>query len=108
LWVGEFGANKYEMIGSTISMFDEMPEISGWAYWTWKKAATKYPGLATISLPADWVPIAKWISFPLGKKPAFEQASRGLADLGAATRLENTSWDAQMQKILIKTPAKPF
>lgn len=106
LWVGEFGANTYQMIDTTTAMFNGMPEVAGWAYWTWKKAPSKYPGLATITLPADWTAVAKWISLPLGLKPSLAKANRGLDDLVRATKLENTSWDTRMQQMIMHTQAK--
>ena len=47
LWVGEFGENSYEMIRSTVEMYDRCPEINGWVFWTWKKAPTQ------VSRPGD-------------------------------------------------------
>ena len=83
-------------------MFDDMPEIVGWCYWTWKKAPSKYPGLATISVPEEWKPVAKWISFPLGKKPGRAEATQGLEALVPATRLDKTPIDMKMVQILNK------
>ena len=52
--MGEFGENSYEMIRSTVEMYDRCPEINGWAFWTWKKAPNKCPGLMTIKVSKDW------------------------------------------------------
>ena len=55
LWVGEFGENSYEMIAGTTKMYrDHADVISGWAFWTWKKAPTRFPGLCVVEVPADW------------------------------------------------------
>jgi endoglucanase len=100
LWVGEFGANTYDMIASTKAMYQETPEIAGWAYWTWKKAPTKYPGLAIINLPADWKPIAKWLSMPLPPKPSLAETTKGIDAFLPATLLSNTEMDMHMAEIL--------
>ena len=100
LWVGEFGANTYEMMASTRAMFDRVPEIVGWAYWTWKKAPTKYPGLATIAVPSDWQPIAKWVSFPVLQKPTPAQTIKGMDAFVPAIVLSNTPVDMRMSKVL--------
>jgi endoglucanase len=100
LWVGEFGSNTYEMIASTKAMYDRTPEIAGWAYWTWKKVPTKFPGLATITVPDDWKPIAKWLSFPVAQKPTAAQTINGMDAFVAATQLSNTPVDMRMVQVL--------
>lgn len=97
LWVGEFGENTYEMISSTVEMMNSHDEIAGWAYWTWKKSPTRFPGINTIKVPADWETLEKWIIQPGAQpppKPAF--VNKAIGQFIDAIKLSNTSTDAQM------------
>ena len=102
VWVGEFGENNYAMIRSTVQMF-EAPDngFSGWAFWTWKKAPTKFPGLVTAPVSRDWRAVIDWVgSWFFGYKPAHATAGAGLNDFLKAVRLENCQVDQQMVNAL--------
>ncbi len=102
LWVGEFGQNTYEMIGSTVQMYDGCPEINGWAYWSWKRAPTSSPGLATIKLPKDWERVMAWVASLLGgvqPEPATIRA--GIRTFIEAMKLKNCEYDQRMQQALL-------
>ncbi len=101
LWCGEFGENNYEMIASTVKMFEQHEEICGWSFWTWKKASMRSPGLVTVKVPADWAGVMKWIGNPLfNAKPASEKASRGIEDFLEAVKFPRAELDAKMLKAL--------
>jgi len=102
LWVGEFGENSYEMIRSTVSMYEGCPEINGWAYWTWKKAPTKFPGLVTIKVPADWKPVMASVgSLFGGGMPEDAKVRAGMQDFIEATKLTNCNYDERMEQALL-------
>ncbi len=104
LWVGEFGANTYDMIASTKQMFDDPQNgISGWAYWPWKKAPNKYPGLVMIQPPDSWRPVVVWTALLFERprlKPSMPEAWRGMRDFAEAVKFENCTIDRQMARIL--------
>ena len=56
LWAGEFGDNTYKVIAPTVAMYEDPANgvNGGWAFWTWKKAAGKWPALVVINVPPHW------------------------------------------------------
>ena len=102
LWVGEFGENSYEMIGSTVKMFDQMDEIAGWAFWPWKRAPSSYPGLVTIQLPPEWKSVVAWISMPIfHARPKADQAKPAIDAFLEAVKLGNCELDTRMAREMI-------
>ena len=102
LWVGEFGENNYKMIGTTVKMFDEHPEICGWAFWSWKRAPTSYPGLVTVKVPAGWQKVMAWINHPiLRQKPTTAETREAIKEFLEAVKLENGQLDKQMLQELL-------
>lgn len=104
VWCGEFGENQYEMIRTTVQMF-ESPDngFSGWAFWTWKKAPTLFPGLVMVKLPSSWRPVIDGTGSWFGRKPDRRQAVNGLDDFLKAARLENCQLDQEMLAALKAT-----
>jgi hypothetical protein len=103
LWVGEFGENSYEMIRSTVEMYDQCPEINGWAFWTWKKAPTRYPGLVVIKVPDDWQGVMAWIgSLFGGQTPEPAKVKSGIKQFIEAMKLSSTDYDEHMEKALLQ------
>jgi hypothetical protein len=103
LWVGEFGENTYEMIRSTVVMYDRCPQINGWAFWTWKKAPTRYPGLVTITVPKDWEAVMAWIeSLFGGQSPGPAKVRAGMKQFIETMNFRNTSYDERMEKTLLQ------
>lgn len=100
LWCGEFGENTYEMTESTVRMFDGSAEIAGWAYFPWKRAPTKYPGLETFEVPEDWKKVMTWITAPLFNRPTRARALSGMQEFIHTVQLENASLDQRMVSIL--------
>jgi len=103
LWAGEFGENDYEMIATTVQMFeDPAHEINGgWSFWTWKKVPGRHPALVAIDPPGDWTAVMAWISDPKhSPQPSADQAWTGMQDFIQAVRLENTHMDPQMLQAL--------
>lgn len=103
MWVGEFGENSYAMIASTAALYnDPANDVNGgWAYFTWKRAPTSYPGLAVITIPGSWQSVMNWIVSPLfNKKPTAAAAATGMQDFVNAVKLANTPVDQQMAGIL--------
>lgn len=101
VWCGEFGENNYEMIRTTVHMFDA-PEngFCGWSFWTWKKAPTKFPGLVTVKVPPDWQAVMNWIGAWFGRRPGRAQAVAGINNFLQSVRLEHCQLDEQMVNAL--------
>jgi endoglucanase len=99
LWVGEFGDNTYEMISSTVRMYEDPANAvsGGWSFWTWKKVPGKWPALVAITVPAKWQAIFDWINNSK-KNPQLtaEDALKGMDEFIQAVRFENTDVDPQM------------
>lgn len=99
LWAGEFGENTYEMIGSTVAMYeDSSNEVNGgWSFWTWKKVPGRFPALVAVDVPEDWRAVIEWIGDPKhAPQPSQEQALAGMRQFAQAVRLENTHLDERM------------
>jgi hypothetical protein len=104
LWAGEFGDNTYEMIRSTVDMYeDPANEVNaGWSYWTWKKVPNYYPTLVGVNAPPRFKAIFDWINNPVtSPKPTAEEAQAGLNDFIQAVRYENAIVDPQMMQALL-------
>ena len=94
LWAGEFGENTYEMIGSTTALFEQHPEICGWAFWPWKRAPTTHPGLVTITVPTDWQQVMSWMAHPLlHRKPTGDETRHAMESFLEAVKLANGHLD---------------
>ncbi len=103
LWVGEFGDNTYEMIASTVAMYEDPASAvaGGWSFWTWKKVPGKWPALAAITVPARWQAIFDWINNPKkNPQPTVEDALKGMDDFLQAVRYENIRVDPMMLEAL--------
>jgi len=100
IWVGEFGENTYDMISSTITMMAAHDAVTGWAYWTWKKAPTRFPGINTIKIPAVWETLDKWLAQPDQPplKPSF--VNNAMDEFIDSIKLGNTSTDSKMVDLL--------
>ncbi len=62
-------------------MYDGCPEINGWAFWTWKKAPTMFPGLVTIKVTKDWQTVVAWIGILFGgQRPDPATVRTGIKD----------------------------
>jgi hypothetical protein len=87
------------MIGSTVKMFEENPEICGWSFWPWKRASSRSPGLVTVKAPAEWLKVMDWISHPLlFHKPSAEETTRAMKAFLDAVKLANGQLNAEMLK----------
>lgn len=109
LWAGEFGENNYEMIASTVRMYDDPANriTGGWSFWTWKKVPERSPALVAVRSPASWTAVIDWISYPRrNARPTPEQARAGMQAFLEAVRFENTTFDARMLDALT-APAVP-
>jgi hypothetical protein len=105
LWGGEFGENTYAMIGSTVEMYERCPEINGWAFWTWKKAANNSPGLVTIKTPESWDKVMDSVGSLLGlHMPDEAKVRTGMKEFIEAAKLKNCAYDERMKRAL--TPKK--
>ena len=102
LWVGEFGENTYEMIRTTVEMYDRCSEINGWSFWTWKKAPNKFPGLVTITVPGTWEPVMASVASLFGHNmPDQAKVRAGIRDFIEAVKLKNCDYDQRMEKSLL-------
>jgi endoglucanase len=61
VWIGEFGQSSYDDTRSTVQMMKAAKGVAGWAYWTWKRAASSTPTLCALNLPKAWTDISPWI-----------------------------------------------
>jgi hypothetical protein len=102
LWCGEFGENTYEIVKNTIAIY-ERPEnhISGWAYWTWKKAPNRFNNLCGVPKTENWDALVKWIHHPAAhKKPSNEEALKAISEFLRNIRFQNNVMDTTMMGIL--------
>jgi hypothetical protein len=103
LWVGAFGDNTYEIIASTVAMYEDPANAvaGGWSFWTWKKVPVKWPALGVITVPARWLAIFDWINDPKKTpQPSAEDALKGMEEFLEAVWLENTHVDERTMEAL--------
>ena len=102
LWAGEFGENTYDMIASTVEMYDDPQNhiTGGWSFWNWKKVSTRWPTLMNITPPDGWQTLLDWLSSPKKDMPDRETTLTLLNQFAQATRLENNVLDQQMLNAL--------
>ena len=105
-WIGEFGENSYDMIQSTVDMYEGAPFIAGWNYFPWKRAPTKYPGLLTIDVPEHWGKIINWISSTFAWKPKEADVEAGVPEFFEAVKPGNCHLDQKMLAALLGNPAR--
>lgn len=109
LWAGEFGENSYDMIATTVVMYDDPAnEVNGgWSFWAWKKVSSRWPTLIPIQPPGGWQSLLEWLNSPNKNVP---DRAKTLAMLNAyvqAARLENTRIDPRMLGALEPGNNKP-
>lgn len=109
LWAGEFGENTYDMITSTVAMYDDPANqiTGGWSFWAWKKVSTKWPTLVAITPPDGWQSLLDWLNSPNKNVPDRATAMTTLAKFIQVTRLENTTLDQKMLDALKPSAQKP-
>ena len=101
IWVGEFGENEYEMLESTVDMFENR-NLAGWAFWTWKRLPNKYPALVEIESSGKWNIVANYIkSFFVLKKPTKQEMIEGMDYFLNTVRFENNRVNNKMLEILL-------
>jgi len=102
MWCGEFGENTYEMIDSTLTLFNN-PDyaVAGWALWTWKRGPAPNPTLMTIDLPSQWKHVIERDSSPLALgKPLRGETLGAMRQFIEAVQLERNRPDHRMISIL--------
>jgi endoglucanase len=78
IWIGEFGQSSYEDTRSTVQMMKATSGVAGWAYWTWKRAASSTPTLCGLDLPQAWTNVSPWIvGGLLAKQPSPDDIVKG-------------------------------
>ena len=108
VWVGEFGENSYDMIGTTVQMFEKCPEFCGWCFWPWKRVSAKSPGLVTVNASPEWLRVVKWISHPLlNPKPGAEAARQAMSAFLESVKLSNAQVDQKMVHELLSRAPSP-
>jgi Cellulase (glycosyl hydrolase family 5) len=103
LWAGEFGDNTYNMISTTMEMYeDPANEVNaGWSFWTWKKVPGTYPALVSVTVPPRFQAIFNWINDPVVySRPTAEEAQAGMNDFIEAVRYGNAKIDPKMLQAL--------
>ena len=98
LWAGEFGENTYEMIATTVAMYDDPANQvnGGWSFWTWKKVSSRWPTLIPITPPDGWQVLLDWLNSPNKTLPDRAKTIATLNAFVQASRLENTHIDPHM------------
>jgi hypothetical protein len=86
----------------TVALYEDPAGlVSGYTFWTWKKAPTSHPGLMVIAPPPAWTDLMRWIGkrwFALQPTPqAASAAIRAFLDAAACDR---TREDPQMRDAL--------
>lgn len=102
MWCGEFGENTYDMIESTLRLF-ENPEnaVDGWTFWSWKKVPTPKPYLVGIQVSPTWKRIVERTSSPLMlARPWRVNTLKAMREFAQAVRLEHNVEDQRMMSIL--------
>jgi endoglucanase len=61
---GEFGENTVDQIREQVALFDATPWLTGWSFWTWKKAKNRYPALHEIVVTPSWQATVDWLARP--------------------------------------------
>lgn len=107
LWNGEFGANTYEWVAATISMFENPANhVNGWIYWPWKKVSggweDRWGYLMGIQSIPEWDMIGLYIANPLEAEATLtrDQVLKGMDDFIVAIRAENLVLDEGMKEVL--------
>jgi hypothetical protein len=108
LWAGEFGENTYDMIATTVAMYDDPANQidGGWSFWTWKKVSTRWNTLVTITPPDGWQALLDWLNSPTKTPPDRANALATLGKFVQASRLENTALDSKMLDSLTRNILK--
>ena len=103
IFCGEFGENKYEMLESTIGMFED-PRfgIDGWTLWTWKKVLNRYPALVRIEVDQAWRDWHRRRGLLTGRRPPEEEAeAKALMDYFLkASVMDAVRVDPRMEKLM--------
>ncbi len=102
MWCGEFGENTYQMIDSTLALFDNPAnDVDGWAFWTWKRGPAPNPTLMTIDLPAQWKHVVERDSSPLALgKPKGNETREAMQEFIQAIQLDHNQPDQKMISVL--------
>jgi endoglucanase len=103
LWAGEFGDNTYDIIASTVALYEDPGNLvtGGWSFWTWKKVPYKYPALIAITVPPNWQAIINWVNSPSKyPQPSALKASSGIQEFLQSVQLQNTTMDPKMAAAL--------
>lgn len=103
LWNSEFGENNFDVLRSTLELFDEPSfEVAGWMFWTWKKVPNRFPGLVLIDPGEAWLEVIEWIELPVwpNEKPTPERAAQGIEEFLTAVQFSNNQVNAEMVELL--------
>ncbi len=108
LWNGEFGANTYEWVAATISMFENPANhVNGWIYWPWKRVSggweDRWRLLMGIQSTSDWDLIGQFIANPFEAEATLTRAQvlKGMDEFIVAIRAENLVLDEGMKDVLM-------
>ncbi len=102
VWCGEWGENDYDIIKKTLSVFElSHNNISGWAFWTWKKVPNRFPCLTEIITTAAWNKVIAYIKKPKKKNMITSaEAIEGMNEFSNSVLSKNNLKDAKMLEIL--------
>ncbi|HXC03411.1 MAG TPA: cellulase family glycosylhydrolase, partial [Bacteroidia bacterium] len=102
VWCGEWGENNYDLIRKTRKALEDPANcFCGWAYWSWKRAHTRYPNLNVIQPGEHWKKLAGWLKYPdQAHRPDKEEALLAMKELLAAANYAALVQDKEMLEAL--------
>jgi hypothetical protein len=102
LWCGEFGESSYDMIRTTVALYEDPRRlVSGWCYWPWKRVPNRAPGLESIHPSKKWLALVDWVSGrSFSRRPTRQEAAAAASEFLMAVDIEWNTEDAEMVEIL--------
>jgi hypothetical protein len=75
------GWDSYAHTASQVTMMNADPEVSGWAFWTWKASTNSaWKWGETFSVTPAWQKTLAWIAASWRAKPSAATALQGMKD----------------------------
>lgn len=112
VWCGEWGENSIAQLDATLKIINNPKNnISGQAFWTWKKMETalqlpgqvNYPFLVGIQNTSEWDKVSSWINNKNNPKPSKEEAEAGIKSFLASIKLKNCILNTTVRDMLKQT-----
>jgi hypothetical protein len=107
VWCGEWGENDYQELDTTLALLrDPYYNMSGSAFWTWKKMSTgnTYSYYMGADTTAEWFNTIKWISNTSLPQPAAAEMQAGLNDFIQNMKAGNCRFNDTLSDVLKACP----